>query len=999
MTIEAIKFYTESDDIKSYSSPEETLISFTLVNNTSNTLDVYWVNHAGKETKYYSLESNAQYTQQTSTTHAWSVRDIDGVGRFKFYPSVYGKIKAYDDYQEVIVYISGTSGDDTLIGTEQDDEFFAGTGNDDLKGGGGMDTAILPGRLADYKLGFNKISDIFNLDSAIYGTKVLTNIENIIFLEESSNQLSVDKYKHLFQYDVTSLQTTGSSDNRVDFVFISEGYKDSERSKFLDDAGRMFDIIFGIDNQRLNSPHFEYRAFFNVSAVFVPSKESGIDDSLKGIKVDTAFDAATYGSDGRLGEGDYKKVTFALDLAVSPDGKDMVAVLMNSSLYAGGGGVFAWAAAGNELAGNTIIHELGHSYAKLQDEYLDPELADKDLNLISKSVHVSTSETVLPWAHWVGYEDELGKVGAYEGGFYRPTGVWRATQESAMNKPYTPFSAPQKEEYVRRFYEDVGDYLTLKFNNTEIQAKVLDAKLLSFKWTVDTKYSGNDNKLNLDSLMSVTPVLDITPNHRKVTLTTVDSTGIIRKASILESTKQSEEVNLLLGSNKADRIIGTPENEVIIAGQGNDKLTGGSGDDTLNGGGGNDTLDGGAGIDTAVFDAKKLDCTIVQTATALTVTSVATGTDTLTNCEFLQFSDETVTVSNLAIELIYKSYAISAIFLSYGEGQTAEFNLVTTNLEVGESIAYTISGISASDLESGSLVGTATVSASGTTIISIPLAADKQTEGAETLTLTLDDFENKAASITVNDTSIDLISVLNTDFNGNFFTGTGLRFMGSSDADTIIGTSGRDQFKGGLGSDVIDGKGGIDTAFFDFTTNEMSLVKSDTLGWFVNKNTEEDILLNIERLQFSNTNIALDLDGNAGKIVKLLGALLGKNSATNKTYVGMGLDILDNGMSYEELMKAGIDVVFGSNPNGASVVDVFYKNLVGSSAPQSVLDEYGDILDNGYMTATEFGIAVADNDINAANIDLVGLAQTGVEYILYGQAYIRTQVLISPHNR
>ena len=98
----------------------------------------------------------------------------------------------------------------------------------------------------------------------------------------------------------------------------------------------------------------------------------------------------------------------------------------------------------------------------------------------------------------------------------------------------------------------------------------------------------------------------------------------------------------------------------------------------------------------------------------------------------------------------------------------------------------------------------------------------------------------------------------------------------------------------------------------------------------------------------------------------------------------MGLDILDNGISYEELMKARINVVFGSDPSGASVVGVLYKNLVGSSAPQSVLDEYGDILDNGYMTATEFGIAVADNDINAANIDLVGLAQTGVEYILYG---------------
>ena len=81
-------------------------------------------------------------------------------------------------------------------------------------------------------------------------------------------------------------------------------------------------------------------------------------------------------------------------------------------------------------------------------------------------------------------------------------------------------------------------------------------------------------------------------------------------------------------------------------------------------------------------------------------------------------------------------------------------------------------------------------------------------------------------------------------------------------------------------------------------------------------------------------------------------------------------------------MESAIEVVFGSNPSGASVVGVMYKNLVGSSAPQSVLDEYGSILNNGSMTPTELGIAVADNNLNAINIDLIGLAQTGVEYVV-----------------
>ena len=91
------------------------------------------------------------------------------------------------------------------------------------------------------------------------------------------------------------------------------------------------------------------------------------------------------------------------------------------------------------------------------------------------------------------------------------------------------------------------------------------------------------------------------------------------------------------------------------------------------------------------------------------------------------------------------------------------------------------------------------------------------------------------------------------------------------------------------------------------------------------------ILQNIERLKFNDKYIAIDLDGNA-KTVKFLAALVGKESATNKEYVGAGLKLLDGGMSYEALMELGIGILLGANPSGASVVDLLYKNLVGSTA-------------------------------------------------------------------
>ena len=223
--------------------------------------------------------------------------------------------------------------------------------------------------------------------------------------------------------------------------------------------------------------------------------------------------------------------------------------------------------------------------------------------------------------------------------------------------------------------------------------------------------------------------------------------------------------------------------------------------------------------------------------------------------------------------------------------------------------------------------------------------------------------------------------------------------IGSNYADVLTGNELHNILRGGRGSDVIDGGGGIDLATYAQYFSEVHLIRTNDI-WNVISHQESvsliekdlnpngisvtDTLSNIERLKFSDKYIALDLDGNAGKTVKLLAALLGKDAVTNKTYIGAGLNLLDNGLSYEELMRVGLDVVFGSNPIGASVVDVLYKNLVGSSAPQSVIDEYGGMLEDGSMTATELGIAVADHSLNATNIDLVGLAQTGVEYILYG---------------
>lgn len=111
------------------------------------------------------------------------------------------------------------------------------------------------------------------------------------------------------------------------------------------------------------------------------------------------------------------------------------------------------------------------------------------------------------------------------------------------------------------------------------------------------------------------------------------------------------------------------------------------------------------------------------------------------------------------------TYTLTAGATSVDEGATATFALATTDVAEGTEVAYTISGVDAADVDGGSLTGTATIAADGTATISVALVADITTEGAETLTVTIDG-QTATASSTVNDTSLtSTFAELETAYN------------------------------------------------------------------------------------------------------------------------------------------------------------------------------------------------------------------------------------------
>jgi len=105
---------------------------------------------------------------------------------------------------------------------------------------------------------------------------------------------------------------------------------------------------------------------------------------------------------------------------------------------------------------------------------------------------------------------------------------------------------------------------------------------------------------------------------------------------------------------------------------------------------------------------------------------------------------------------------------------------------------------------------------------------------------------------------------------------------------------------------------------------------------------------------------------------------LGKSQVLNPTFVGLGLSYLDNGMSYSDLGALALTAV-GATTNDA-VVSTLWKNVIGTEATTAIKAPYIKMLTDG-MRVGDLVVLAADTSFNTTNINLVGLAQTGIEYL------------------
>jgi hypothetical protein len=168
---------------------------------------------------------------------------------------------------------------------------------------------------------------------------------------------------------VHTLFAHGPPSGKVDLLVVGDGYRRDEREKFRRDAERLTGALFDTE------PFKSRRADFNVRILEVDSPESGISDPRRG-----AWRSSALGLSFNAFDTDRYVLTYAnrrLREAAALAPYDTLMILFNSGKY-GGGGIFnLWATCASDTGSSAyvFVHEFGHSFGGLADEYYTSEVA------------------------------------------------------------------------------------------------------------------------------------------------------------------------------------------------------------------------------------------------------------------------------------------------------------------------------------------------------------------------------------------------------------------------------------------------------------------------------------------------------------------------------------------------------------------------------------------------------------------------------------------------
>ncbi len=294
----------------------------------------------------------------------------------------------------------------------------------------------------------------------------------------------------------TTIFDAGPSSNRVDIVFVGDGYTAGEiDTTYVEHVEATLAHMF--DGQE--DPFPRYKNFFNVHRVDVVSAQSGADSPPDGIYRNTALDASYYwdGVSSQLLYVSTNKTysAYMTGLSEAEFYPEMKLVAVNDSRYGGGGGYFAVYAAAHASAAEIAVHESGHSFNGLADEY-ETGGPTYYTGMEPMAANATTSPVGEKWAPWLGYTDpdypDMSAVGAFEGAGGSRYDIYRPTENSKMRELFEPHHAVSRETIIRDIYSFVNpldgwrsNLNLIDENDPLLWVEVVDPDVIEVEWFVD----------------------------------------------------------------------------------------------------------------------------------------------------------------------------------------------------------------------------------------------------------------------------------------------------------------------------------------------------------------------------------------------------------------------------------------------------------------------------------------------------------------------------------
>lgn len=247
-------------------------------------------------------------------------------------------------------------------------------------------------------------------------------------------------------FDVVPLLQSGPNDKRINIAVLGDGFTAAQQTNFVSSAQSTINYLF------TKSPYTEYKNYFNAYGIKVISAETGVkhpgtatDVTEPVIPVSNPNNYLGSSFDFGVHRCIYSNSTnkVAQVLAANLPDYDITYVLGNSTEYGGCGGTYAFASL-NASANEIVVHELGHSFGKLADEYWFAGSGE------SPNKTQTSNPATIKWKNWVG----VNNVGVYP---YTESPSWfRPHQNCEMRYLDRQFCSVCKEQIIERIHSLVS---------------------------------------------------------------------------------------------------------------------------------------------------------------------------------------------------------------------------------------------------------------------------------------------------------------------------------------------------------------------------------------------------------------------------------------------------------------------------------------------------------------------------------------------------------------